>query len=59
MQTSTESARPLAEMGLSETAHSVSWSNCSNRTLIASMNLKFIKIFDLRGKIKTCQLNML
>lgn len=50
MQTLTESARPLAEMGLSETAHSVSWSNCSNRTLIASMNVKFIKIFDLRGK---------
>ncbi|RVE52876.1 hypothetical protein evm_002533 [Chilo suppressalis] len=44
----TDNAKPVAEMGLSETAHSVSWSNCSNRTLLASMNLKFIKIFDLR-----------
>ncbi|CAG9786998.1 unnamed protein product [Diatraea saccharalis] len=43
-----DNAKPVAEMGLSETAHSVSWSNRSNRTLLASMNLKFIKIFDLR-----------
>ncbi|XP_022838047.1 GATOR complex protein MIOS [Spodoptera litura] len=43
-----EAPRPLAEMGLSETAHCVTWANFSNRTLIASMNLKYIKIFDLR-----------
>ncbi|KAL4706071.1 hypothetical protein ACJJTC_001669 [Scirpophaga incertulas] len=43
-----DTVKPLAEMGLSETAHSVSWSNWSNRTLLASMNLKHIKIFDLR-----------
>ncbi|KAG7308333.1 hypothetical protein JYU34_005527 [Plutella xylostella] len=43
-----EAARPLAEMGLSETAHSVSWTHASNRTLIASMNQRSIKIFDLR-----------
>ncbi|XP_037294415.1 GATOR complex protein MIOS isoform X1 [Manduca sexta] len=41
-------SKPLAEMGLSEAAHNVAWSNCSNRTLLASMNLKYIKIFDLR-----------
>lgn len=39
--------RPLAEMGVSEVAHHVSWSSI-NRTLIASMNTKMIKIFDLR-----------
>ncbi|PZC85881.1 hypothetical protein B5X24_HaOG215243 [Helicoverpa armigera] len=44
----TESPRPMAEMGLSETAHCVTWANFSSRTLIASMNLKYIKIFDLR-----------
>ncbi|KAI5637277.1 GATOR complex protein MIOS [Phthorimaea operculella] len=44
----TELTKPLAEMALSETAHNVSWSHCSNRTLLASMNLKHIKIFDLR-----------
>lgn len=49
-QGSVDPMRPLAEMGLSETAHNVTWSNCSNRTLLASMNLKYIKIFDLRGK---------
>ncbi|XP_028039726.1 GATOR complex protein MIOS [Bombyx mandarina] len=47
-QGSVDPMRPLAEMGLSETAHNVTWSNCSNRTLLASMNLKYIKIFDLR-----------
>ncbi|XP_052753330.1 GATOR complex protein MIOS-B isoform X3 [Galleria mellonella] len=45
---SSESPKPIAEMGLSETAHSVAWTNSSNRTLLASMNLKYIKIFDLR-----------
>ncbi|XP_049873651.1 GATOR complex protein MIOS [Pectinophora gossypiella] len=43
-----DAAKPLAEMGLSETAHSVTWANCANRMLLASMNLKHIKIFDLR-----------
>ncbi|XP_026314034.1 GATOR complex protein MIOS-like [Hyposmocoma kahamanoa] len=43
-----ESVRPQAEMGLSETVHSVSWSSFAPRTLLASTNLKFIKIFDLR-----------
>lgn len=42
-------AKPVAEMGLSETAHCVTWANFAPRTLIASMNLKYIKIFDLRG----------
>ncbi|XP_026738922.1 GATOR complex protein MIOS isoform X1 [Trichoplusia ni] len=43
-----DAPRPLAEMGLSETAHSVTWANFSSRTLVASMNLKYIKLFDLR-----------
>ncbi|XP_075977866.1 GATOR complex protein mio [Anticarsia gemmatalis] len=41
-------AKPVAEMGLSETAHCVTWANFAPRTLVASMNLKYIKIFDLR-----------
>lgn len=44
-----EASQPIAEMGLSETCHNVAWTNSSNRTLLASMNMKFIKIFDLRG----------
>ncbi|XP_073956943.1 LOW QUALITY PROTEIN: GATOR complex protein mio [Choristoneura fumiferana] len=43
-----DASRPIAEMGLSETCHNVAWTNSSNRTLLASMNMKFIKIFDLR-----------
>ncbi|XP_063383686.1 GATOR2 complex protein MIOS [Cydia fagiglandana] len=46
--TSSEPARPIAEMGLSETCHNVSWTNSPDRTLLASMNMKYIKIFDLR-----------
>lgn len=46
-----EASQPIAEMGLSETCHNVAWTNSSNRTLLASMNMKFIKIFDLRGKV--------
>ncbi|CAH2095812.1 unnamed protein product [Euphydryas editha] len=43
-----EPARPIAELGMGETAHSVSWCGFAPRTLVASMNLKHIKIFDLR-----------
>ncbi|CAH2048926.1 unnamed protein product, partial [Iphiclides podalirius] len=45
---SLEPTRPIAELALSETAHSVTWTNLGNHTLAASMNLKHIKIFDLR-----------
>lgn len=44
-----ELARPIAEMGLSELAHSLTWLRKQNRTLIVGMNQKQIKIFDLRG----------
>ncbi|XP_060803426.1 GATOR complex protein MIOS [Amyelois transitella] len=44
--------KPFAEMGLSETAHNVSWTTSSERTLLASMNMKYIKIFDLRDLSK-------
>ncbi|CAH0715223.1 unnamed protein product, partial [Brenthis ino] len=44
----TSPAHPIAEVGLGETAHTVGWCSFSPRTLVASMNLKHIKIFDLR-----------
>ncbi|XP_053610182.1 GATOR2 complex protein MIOS isoform X2 [Plodia interpunctella] len=44
--------KPFAEMGLSETAHNVSWTASTDRTLLASMNMKHIKIFDLRDLSK-------
>ncbi|XP_013170090.1 PREDICTED: WD repeat-containing protein mio-B [Papilio xuthus] len=48
-----EPARPIAELALSETAHSVAWTDLGNRTLAASMNMKHIKIYDLREQSGT------
>ncbi|XP_047532959.1 GATOR complex protein MIOS-B [Vanessa atalanta] len=46
--TPSEPARPLSGVGKGETAHSVAWCGFAPRTIVASMNLKHIKIFDLR-----------
>ncbi|XP_072949683.1 GATOR2 complex protein MIOS [Epargyreus clarus] len=40
--------RPLQEVALAEAAHSVAWCSFATRTLVAAMNLKHIKIYDLR-----------
>lgn len=44
-----ELARPVAELGLSETAHSLAWFNTQSRSLIIGMNNKHLKLVDLRG----------
>ncbi len=41
--------KPLVEFGNAETAHSVAFSLHTPRTLMAGMNNKQIKLFDLRG----------
>ncbi|CAK1551406.1 unnamed protein product [Leptosia nina] len=43
-----ERARPIGELALGETAHCLAWCGFSPRTLAVSMNLKHIKLFDLR-----------
>ncbi|XP_045773378.1 GATOR complex protein MIOS-B isoform X2 [Maniola jurtina] len=43
-----EPPRPVAEVATGETAHTVSWCAFAPRTLVASMNLKHLKIYDLR-----------
>ncbi|CAG4982501.1 unnamed protein product [Colias eurytheme] len=43
-----ESSRPVVELCTGEAAHAVAWCGFAPRTLMASMNLKHIKIFDLR-----------
>jgi hypothetical protein len=45
-----ELARPVAELGLSETTHSLAWFNTQPRNLIIGMNNKHLKHVDLRGK---------
>ncbi|KAK3891191.1 hypothetical protein Pcinc_004907 [Petrolisthes cinctipes] len=45
--------KPLAEYGLAETTHSLAFSLHTHRTLIAGMNNKHIKVFDLRES-KNC-----
>lgn len=50
-----ELARPVAELGLSETAHSLAWFNCQSRSLVIGMNNKHLKLVDLRGiLVKIC-----
>jgi hypothetical protein len=44
-----ELARPVAELGLSETAHSLAWFNSQSRSLVIGMNNKHLKLVDLRG----------
>ncbi|KDR16180.1 GATOR complex protein MIOS [Zootermopsis nevadensis] len=47
-----ELARPVAELGLSETAHSLAWFNTQSRSLIIGMNNKHLKLVDLRDSNK-------
>lgn len=44
-----ELARPVVELGLSETTHSLAWFNSQSRSLIIGMNNKHLKLVDLRG----------
>lgn len=47
--TPVELARPVAELGLSETTHSLAWFNSQSRSLVIGMNNKHLKLVDLRG----------
>lgn len=45
-----ELARPVAEFGVSETAHSMAWFT-NPKLLAVGVNMKNIKFVDIRGKI--------
>ncbi|PNF34608.1 WD repeat-containing protein mio [Cryptotermes secundus] len=47
-----ELARPVVELGLSETTHSLAWFNSQSRSLIIGMNNKHLKLVDLRDSNK-------
>lgn len=46
---SSDHARPVAELGLSDTAHSLAWLNSQPRSMVIGMNNKHLKMIDLRG----------
>ncbi|KAG1694135.1 GATOR complex protein MIOS [Nymphon striatum] len=46
------SNKPVAELGTSETAHSLQWFLHQPKTLVVGMSSKTLKIFDLRDKSK-------
>ncbi|XP_012282534.1 GATOR complex protein MIOS-B [Orussus abietinus] len=47
-----ESIRPVAEAGVSETVHSLAWFNNEPRCLVAGINNKHLKIIDFRDAVK-------
>lgn len=49
-----ELIKPLAEIGISETTHSVAWLNNEPKCLVAGLNNKHLKIVDFRGKFQNC-----
>lgn len=51
-QNLSEMARPVAEYGLSEVAHSLAWFKGNPKLLAVGMNLKSIKILDFRDAAK-------
>jgi hypothetical protein len=44
-----ELAKPIAEFGVSETAHSMAWFSSNSKIIAVGMNLKNIKFVDIRG----------
>lgn len=51
VQPAVELARPVAEYGVSEHAHSISWFKSSSKQMAVGMNNKNIKLLDFRGII--------
>ncbi|KAJ9588221.1 hypothetical protein L9F63_018385 [Diploptera punctata] len=47
-----EGTRPIAELGLSETTHSLAWFNTQSRSFVLGMNNKHLKLVDLRDSNK-------
>ncbi|KAJ8938879.1 hypothetical protein NQ318_016083 [Aromia moschata] len=52
MAPAVELVRPVAEFGTSELTHSLTWFHGANRLLACGMNMKYIKIYDMRDPNK-------
>uniref|UniRef100_A0A1B6CGC5 MIOS-like alpha-solenoid domain-containing protein n=1 Tax=Clastoptera arizonana TaxID=38151 RepID=A0A1B6CGC5_9HEMI len=50
--TPSDYTRPVAELGLSDTAHSLAWLNSQPQSLVIGMNNKHLKMVDLRDPSK-------
>lgn len=51
----TDSMRPIAEVGVSETIHSIAWFKHEQKCMVVGTNNKQLKIIDFRGIIiKQC-----
>lgn len=44
-----ELAKPIAELGVSESTHSLAWFNTNCKLMAVGMNMKNIKLIDVRG----------
>lgn len=47
-----EFSRPIMEIGMAEAAHSLCWFKTQPRTMMVGMNMKQLKMFDLRDPMK-------
>lgn len=45
-----ELAKPIAELGVSESTHSLAWFNSNSKLMAVGMNMKTIKLIDVRGE---------
>ncbi|RZC42359.1 WD repeat-containing protein mio-B [Asbolus verrucosus] len=52
MAPAVELAKPIAEFGVSETAHSMAWFSTNSKIIAVGMNLKNIKFVDIRDPNK-------
>lgn len=49
-----ELARPIAEFGVSDSTHSLAWFKGNSKLITVGMNMKNIKLIDLRGSFFYC-----
>lgn len=53
---SLDSARPVAEFGMSDSTQSLAWMKGNSKVMAVGMNLKNIKLIDLRGTINATEM---
>ncbi|KAK9890772.1 hypothetical protein WA026_012117 [Henosepilachna vigintioctopunctata] len=58
VQPAVELARPVAEYGISESAHSLGWFKSNSKQMVVGMNNKNIKLLDFRDPNKVVISNM-
>lgn len=54
-----ELAKPIAELGVSESTHSLAWFNSNSKLMAVGMNMKNIKLIDVRGECACAHTKMI